>query len=62
MKLFSFLFFFIVSHVLLSIVVYCELYCFSLCKLLFFAFCVQVLGPLPLGGNPIPVNKYRIIK
>ena len=41
--------------------VLCDLYCFSLCIILCFAFCVQVYGPLPPGGNLIAVNKYHII-
>jgi len=26
------------------------------------AFCVQVYGPLPPGGNPSALNKYRILR
>ena len=38
----------------------CDLYCFSLCILVFF-YCVHVYGPLPQGGEPTAVNKYRIV-
>ena len=34
--------------------------CFSL-YILLFLYCVQVYGPLPLGGNLIAVNKYRTV-
>jgi hypothetical protein len=34
-------------------------YCFSLCIMLFLLICLQVYGPLPLGGNPTAVNKYQ---
>ena len=37
---------------------FCDLYCFSLCILLFFAFYVHVYEPLPPGENPIAVKKY----
>jgi hypothetical protein len=38
----------------------CDMYCFSLCILLFF-YCEQVYGPLPQGGEPTAVNKCRIV-
>jgi hypothetical protein len=57
-----FMFLFLVSYVLLSIL--CVL-CFRIVCLhvynCLFSICVQVYWPLPLGGNPVAVNKYFII-
>ena len=41
--------------------VYCDLYCYSLCMLLTFAFCLRAQGPMPTGGNPVAVNKYLTV-
>jgi hypothetical protein len=43
-----------------SVFLYCFVYCFYPCVLLF-PTRVQFYRPLPRGGNPIAVNKYRII-
>jgi hypothetical protein len=55
------------KHVLLSalcVLSFCIVFCsvFPYVYSCLFYICVEVYGPLTPGGNPVAVNKYRILR